>query len=80
MARRPRWPWRAGPHGWLCRLCGGGLGDGEDWHEAAHAHDAVAADRLATMGIRVRPTPACVREHLCPTCGFALDVRVEITS
>jgi N-methylhydantoinase B len=69
----------AGSDGWSCRLCGGALG--EAWLPAAHTHDALAVDRLAALGIRVRPNDAVrVREHLCPSCGYALDVRVEITS
>jgi hypothetical protein len=62
-----------------CRLCGAELGD--DWLAEAQTRDTLAVEQLATMGIRVRPNETVrVREHLCPSCGYALDVRVETTS
>jgi len=68
-----------GPEGWSCRLCDTTLGAGQDWTEGTVQRDHTAAEHLEGLGIRVRPNPAVrVREHLCPGCGSALDVRVVV--
>ena len=65
--------------GWSCRLCGGALGDGEDWTDEAIVRTTDAADRLAELGIRSRPHEAvAVVELFCPHCGSLLDVRVVV--
>ena len=63
--------------GWHCRMCGGFLGDGDDWVTPALTTTSGAADRLSRLGVRVRPRAEVeLHEHLCPHCGSALDVRI----
>ena len=70
-----------GPDGWSCRLCDAGLGAGQDWIDATVRRDHSASAHLEGLGIRVRPNAAVrVREHLCPSCGSALDVQVWVNA
>jgi N-methylhydantoinase B len=60
-----------------CRQCGTTLG--ENWIESTAQRERTAAEHLEGLGIRVRPNAAVrVREHLCPSCGSALDVQVLV--
>lgn len=68
-----------GAEGWGCQLCGGHLGDGEDWTATAIVRTTDAATRLAELGIRSRPhEDVAVVEYFCPHCGSLLDVRVVV--
>ncbi|HST40906.1 MAG TPA: hydantoinase B/oxoprolinase family protein [Conexibacter sp.] len=70
---------RAAAGGWACRVCEGALGDGDDWAAGALTRESVASERLDELGIRVRPREQVrLQEHLCPSCGSALDVRVTV--
>jgi N-methylhydantoinase B len=63
--------------GWHCRMCGGFLGEGDDWVHPALTKRSSAADRLSHLGVHVRPRAEVqLQEQLCPNCGSALDARI----
>ncbi|WP_395109490.1 hydantoinase B/oxoprolinase family protein [Actinomadura sp. SCN-SB] len=75
---------RRDANGWFVPASGARLDAGEDWRRAARKVTHVAADRLATYGIRVRPRTngrrVVIDEYYSPACGTLLEARVRVDS
>ncbi|OEV10776.1 hydantoinase B/oxoprolinase family protein [Streptomyces nanshensis] len=68
--------------GWYCPASGARLSTGEDWRADVLTRTGAAAERLAGLGVRVRPResePAVLLEELIsPACGTLLETRIRV--
>jgi N-methylhydantoinase B len=70
---------------WTCPACSGGLGDGEDWLDAAVRVSHGAFDRLTGMGVRLRQRTnegeeVRMDEYLCPSCATLLHATIRVAT
>ncbi|WP_344447862.1 acetone carboxylase subunit gamma, partial [Acrocarpospora macrocephala] len=65
---------------WYCPASGALISTADDWHDDALIRTRPAAERLAELGVRIRPRlgePAVLlEEFVSPACGTLLETRV----
>ncbi|MGW0593022.1 hydantoinase B/oxoprolinase family protein [Streptosporangium sp. NPDC002607] len=69
---------------WYCPASGARIGTADDWHDDAVIRTRPAAERLAELGVRIRPRsgePAVLLdEFVSPACGTLLEARVRVAA
>ncbi|MEO3863712.1 hydantoinase B/oxoprolinase family protein, partial [Acrocarpospora sp. B8E8] len=69
---------------WYCPASGALISTADDWHDDVAIRTRPAAERLAELGVRIRPRsgePAVLLdEFISPSCGTLLETRIRVAT